>query len=90
MTTRDKFRFLISDPRNFVKKVLIKFLHKTSTIWSDILYIKIIYKLTFNKNLDLNNPKTFNEKLQWLKLYNRKPEYTAMDDKYEVKNMLLL
>lgn len=37
------------------------------------------------KCLDLKNPKTYTEKLQWLKLYNRKPEYTTMVDKYEVK-----
>lgn len=35
--------------------------------------------------LDLNCPMTFNEKLQWLKLYDRKPEYTTMVDKYAVK-----
>lgn len=39
-------------------------------------------------NLDLESPKTFNEKLQWLKLYNRKPEYTQMVDKYEVKKLV--
>lgn len=37
------------------------------------------------KKLDLTNPKTYNEKLQWLKLYNRKQEYTIMVDKYAVK-----
>ena len=36
--------------------------------------------------LDLKNPKTFSEKLQWLKLYNRKPEYTQMVDKAAVKD----
>jgi len=35
--------------------------------------------------LDLKNPKTFTEKIQWLKLNNRKPEYTTMVDKYAVK-----
>lgn len=35
--------------------------------------------------LDLNNPKTFNEKLQWLKLYSRRPEYTMIQDKYRVR-----
>ena len=34
------------------------------------------------------NPKTFNEKLQWLKLYNRKPEYTVMVDKYKVREYI--
>ena len=35
--------------------------------------------------LDLKHPRTFNEKLQWLKLNDRKPEYTLMVDKYRVK-----
>lgn len=38
--------------------------------------------------LDLKNPQTFNEKLQWLKLYNYKPIYTQMVDKYEVRNLV--
>ena len=37
------------------------------------------------KVLDLDNPQTFNEKLQWLKLYDRKLEYIKMVDKYQVK-----
>lgn len=47
--------------------------------------VKIKYRNHFNKKLDLKNPKTFNEKLQWLKLYDRKPEYTTMVDKLAVK-----
>ena len=53
---------------------------------SDKLYLKIIFRLRMGYKLDLDNPKTFSEKLQWLKLFNRKPEYTQMVDKYEVKN----
>jgi len=52
---------------------------------SDITFLKLKYRLIFKKNLNLNNPKTFNEKLQWLKLYDRKKEYISMVDKYEVK-----
>ncbi|MDE6365137.1 MAG: glycosyl transferase [Lachnospiraceae bacterium] len=37
------------------------------------------------KTLNLEHPKTFNEKLQWLKLYDRNPAYTRMVDKYEVR-----
>lgn len=46
------------------------------------------YKLKFNKKLDLKNPQTYNEKLQWLKLYDRKPEYIKMVDKYLVKEFV--
>lgn len=52
---------------------------------SDEEYLKRIYRFRMRKDLNLDNPKTFNEKLQWLKLHDRKPEYTTMVDKYEVK-----
>lgn len=48
-------------------------------------YLEICYKIHLGKKLNLKDPKTFNEKIQWLKLYDRKPEYTKMVDKYEVK-----
>ena len=51
----------------------------------DKLALKIKYQNVFYKKLNLKNPKTFTEKLQWLKLYDRKPEYTMMVDKYRVK-----
>lgn len=50
--------------------------------------LKIQYKNRFLKKLDLKDPKTFNQKLQWLKLYNRQPEYSKMVDKYEVKKIV--
>lgn len=60
--------------------------HKLSfLIKSDELYLKIVYWLSIGKKLNLKNPRTFNEKLQWLKLYNRKPEYTMMVDKVKAK-----
>ena len=51
----------------------------------DDTYLKLKYKACLGKVLHLDNPQTFNEKLQWLKLYDRKPEYTTMVDKYAVK-----
>ncbi len=51
----------------------------------DAEFLKRVFYYSMNRPLDLDNPKTFNEKLQWLKLYNRKPEYTTMVDKYEAK-----
>lgn len=51
----------------------------------DNTYLKLTYKLRTGKKLDLDNPKTFNEKLQWLKLYDRNKKYTKMVDKYEAK-----
>ena len=60
-------------------------LRTASHIIPDALYLKLRYRKMFHKPLNLKNPKTFNEKLQWLKLYDRKPEYTRMVDKYEAK-----
>lgn len=48
-------------------------------------YISIVYKYEFGKDLNWDNPTTFNEKLQWLKIYDRNPEYSKMVDKYEAK-----
>jgi len=52
---------------------------------SDKTYLKCMWRLTRGKRLNFENPQSFNEKLQWLKLYNRKPIYTTMVDKYAVK-----
>ena len=60
-------------------------LHKTARLWPDKLFLEIKFRLMMGQKLDLNNPKTFNEKLQWLKLYNRRVEYTTLVDKYAVK-----
>ncbi len=51
----------------------------------DKLYLAVKYRSHFGHWMSFKHPKTFNEKLQWLKLYNRKPEYTIMVDKYAVK-----
>lgn len=52
---------------------------------SDADYLKKEFKFTLGYDLNLENPKTFNEKLQWLKLNDRKDIYTQMVDKYESK-----
>lgn len=53
----------------------------------DSLYLKIMFRLKMGYTLNLKKPQTFNEKLQWLKLYNRKPEYTQMVDKSGAKTI---
>lgn len=52
---------------------------------SDKAYLSLRYRLVFNKKLNLKEPLTYNEKLQWLKLYDRKLIYTRLVDKNEVK-----
>ncbi len=51
----------------------------------DRTYLQMLYYLKMGKRLNLDNPQTYNEKLQWLKLYNRRPDYTVMVDKLAVK-----
>lgn len=48
-------------------------------------YLRLYYFFNMKKPLHLKRPRTFNEKLQWLKLYDRNPLYTKLVDKYEVK-----
>lgn len=57
-------------------------------LFDDETYLKIIFRLYNHYNLDLDNPQTFNQKLQWLKLYGHKPEYVTMADKYAVKQYI--
>ena len=51
----------------------------------DPLYLKIRWMLIYKNRLNMKDPHTFCEKIQWLKLYNRNPLYTMLVDKYEVK-----
>ncbi len=48
-------------------------------------YLMLLFYAYMGKRLNIKEPKTYNEKLQWLKMYDRKPEYTQMVDKYKVK-----
>lgn len=60
-------------------------INKASRILPDKLYIQMKYFIRMKRFPNLKNPKTYNEKLQWLKLYDRNPDYARMVDKYEVK-----
>ena len=55
---------------------------------SDEFVIKNLYKFRMGRKLDLDNPKSFNEKLQWLKLNNRNPEYSRIVDKATFKDYI--
>lgn len=54
----------------------------------DSCYLRTQYKKIFGKSLNLDNPQKFTEKMQWLKLYDRKPFYRDLVDKYEVKPII--
>lgn len=75
------FLYLFTNPGYIALRVL-------SQKWfpiSDRRYLEIWYKIKTGQKLYLDNPRTYNEKLQWLKLYNHQPVYTIMVDKYAVK-----
>lgn len=57
-------------------------------IFSDKTWISLYYRGITGKKMNWNNPKTFNEKLQWLKINDRKPIYSRMVDKYGVRKLI--
>lgn len=74
---------------NNMKLVKIRknpFFERLLRLIPDSLYLRFLYKKNVGHWPDLSNPKTFTEKLQWLKIHNRKPEYSIMVDKYLVKD----
>lgn len=62
--------------------------HPDTYILSDKSFIKKIYKKRMGKEINLSNPQTFCEKQNWLKLYDRKPIYTVMVDKYLARDFV--
>ena len=74
--TNKDYRFLILAGQGFYDNM------------DDEAYLKRKYRACMGKELNLGFPQTLNEKLQWLKLYNRKPEYTMMVDKYAVRKYI--
>lgn len=67
----------------FAAKVAGQFLR--GSVEDDEKYLKLLYRARLGKPLDLDNPSTFNEKLQWLKIHDRNPLYTKLVDKAAVK-----
>lgn len=68
------------------KNILLGILNHCWFLFSDKVSLKLQYRLVMGRKLNLKNPIRFSEKLQWLKLYERKPEYTTMVDKITAKN----
>ena len=64
--------------KDFLEQHVLKYM-------DDKTFLMIYFRIFTGKRLNLKKPRTFNEKIQWMKLYNRKPEYTVMADKYLAK-----
>lgn len=71
--------------KGVVLRILIKLVKLLRFALKDEMYLKVLYYLYMGKRLYLDNPQTMNEKLQWLKLYDRKPIYHTMVDKLLAK-----
>lgn len=66
----------------------MKLFRKLSRLIPDRIYLQIVYFKHFRRFINFNNPKTFNEKIQWRKLNYRNEEYTKLVDKYRVKQYI--
>lgn len=67
--------------------LIIRFLrnHRLLDWLPDKQYLELVFLQKMGRRLDLKNPASYCEKLQWMKLYDRKPIYTIMVDKYACK-----
>lgn len=73
---------LFKEPWHYVFIIV----YHTRALWPDKLYLSLIYRSKMGHWIDWKNPKSFTEKLQWLKVYDYKPEYTKMVDKLAAKD----
>lgn len=69
----------------FFVKVFMFMWNRLAPILPDEVYLKVRFRQRVGYWPNLKNPRTFNEKLQWLKLHDKHPEYTTMVDKIEAK-----
>lgn len=76
------FKYYINNPR----KIGVFLVRRLGQWLPDELYLRLLYLFEIGKRLNLKRPRTFQEKIQWLKLNDRRPEYTNMVDKYAVKD----
>lgn len=81
-------KFELSKLRRAPKTLTNMFLTKISPIFCDEVYLKILFRFKVGYILKLDRPRTYNEKLQWLKLNYRRSIMTGMVDKYEAKKII--
>ena len=78
----------LKEPDKFIWDFCRKDNYKNAHLVPDKLYLKCMYKRFMGEKLNLKNPVGFNEKLQWLKLYDRRPEYPELVDKVSAKQYI--
>lgn len=67
------------------QEIFNRILNKFAGVFPDAWYLKLKFFIRLGYPLNLSNPQSFNEKMQWLKLYDKHSEYTTMVDKIEAK-----
>lgn len=72
--------------KNWLRRKALGLLDRSSSHLPDKLYLRLKFPLMLGYPLSLKAPKTFNEKLNWMKLYDRNPLYTKLVDKADVKD----
>ena len=83
--SKEGLKFYLKNP----KRIYGFFASRGLLNWmSDKAFVKMAYKNNTGKKLNLKNPQTFNEKLQWMKVYDHNPLYTQLVDKYEVREFV--
>lgn len=82
ISKKDKFIKALHNPLYLFGGIVGKL---SRYIKNDKQYISLRYFAAMGKRMNWDNPQTYNEKLQWLKLYDHKPIYSTMVDKYEAK-----
>lgn len=94
-----RIKRILSSPRHYFSanhiinnviggRLFIVWRNLSKYIVSDRLFLQVYYRLAMGETLNLENPKTFTQKLQWLKLHNTNPEYSKMVDKYQVREII--
>lgn len=84
-----KLSTAISLLKNDKSIFIFALIQKIGLLFPDKLYLQLLFRCKMGCWVDFESPKTFSEKLQWLKLYNRNPLYTTLVDKYAVKKWVV-
>ena len=83
------FKLFKENPDSLAAAVMVNLAKSSISHYiPDAIFLRWQYRAIFGEPLCLKNPKTFNEKLQWLKLYDRRPEQQRLVDKYDVREYI--
>jgi len=89
-TIRKAAYYLKADPQFLFRTCAVKFMRLPviRRVVPASFFASLEYRLEMGKKLNLKNPHTLSEKVQWLKLNDRNPIYVRLMDKYEVRQYI--